>query len=667
MRTALALTALLLAAPAALAQNGGALPTPNTAAFAPLDLPTPNAYRAADGRPGPAYWQQRADYQIEVALDTTAHRITGSVTLTYTNNSPLPLTYLWFHLEQNLFGTTSRGAALTPPDSRWRGTFADGGYRLGEVAVAQGGTRYAPTPTIDDTRMRIDLREPLPADGGRLTVTIPYSFVVPEYGSDRMGRFEAARGTVYEIAQWYPRISVYDDVNGWNPLPYLGQGEFYLEYGDFDVSLTVPDNMVVVGSGALQNPEEVWSEAQRQRLARALTSETVVRVVPANEVGQDRRPQTGRSTTATWRFRIENSRDFAWAASAAFRYDAVGADNGAGGRVLVSAAYPAEGLGTSPRNPGWEYGAEFAKHTIEFYSRSWFPYPYPQAVSVAGVVGGMEYPGIQFSGVETRGYNLFGVIDHELGHNWFPMIVGSDERRNAWMDEGLNTFQNVLSNFDYFDEGSPPFGAGHADSTRWVILTRNAATLNYLNEPYAQDQSVNTYPDRLRPQSLGWFAYRRPGKGLLLLRDYVLGEERFTRAFREYVDRWAFRHPQPADLFRTIEDVSGEDLDWFWRQWYQSTGEVRYDAAVADVTPGEGGTVITFENRREMVFPLTAEVTFSDGSTTRVYVPVEAFFTSDRATAGVPGDRRVTRVVLDPDTQLPDEDPANNTWTGGGR
>jgi hypothetical protein len=328
------------------------------------------------------------------------------------------------------------------------------------------------------------------------------------------------------------------------------------------------------------------------------------------------------------------------------------------------AAYPREGMSDDPENPGWELGAEFSRHSIEYYSRQWFPYPYPAAISVAGVVGGMEYPGIQFSGVTARGQALSGVIDHELGHNWFPMIVGSDERRHAWMDEGFDTFLNVLSNWAYFDDPDdpPPFAAGEGDSTRWVVLTRNDATVNYMHQAYAQDQSVDTYPDQLRPQSLGWFAYRRPGKGLLILRDYLVGEERFDAAFREYIDRWAYKHPQPADFFRTMEDVTGEDLDWFWRQWYMADGDVRYDAAVVGVEAGDGGSVITFENRGEMVFPLVAEVTFSDGSTQRVRVPVEAFFLTDRVTAGVPGSGRVIHVRLDPDDHLPDEDRGNDYW-----
>ena len=660
---ALAASFLVVSAAAAQPNGAPALPATNNAAFAPLDLPAPNVYRSADGRPGPGYWQQRADYRISAALDTVAHRVSGQVAISYTNNSPLPLEHVWLHMEQNRFAQSSRGTALTPADSRWAGSFADGGFRLGEVTAAQGGTRYAPALTVDDTRMRVDLREALPAAGGTLELTIPFSFVMPQYGADRGGLFEARRGTVYEVAQWYPKMAVYDDVNGWNVMPYLGQGEFYLGYGDFDVELTVPSNMVVVASGALQNPDEVWAPAQRTRLAAASASDAVVRVVAPNEVGHGTLRE---GPTSTWRFRIENSRDFAWAASSSFMLDAVGAPNAAGDRVLVMAAYPREGVSENPDEPGWELGAEFSRHSIAYYSQQWFPYPYPAAISVAGVVGGMEYPGIQFSGVTARGLGLFGVIDHELGHNWFPMIVGSDERRHAWMDEGFDTFLNVLSNIAYFNEGSEtvPFAAGMADSTRWVQLTRNAATIDYMHQTYAQDQSVSTYPDRLRPQSLGWFAYRRPGKGLLIVRDYVVGPERFDAAFREYIDRWAYRHPQPADFYRTIEDVTGEDLDWFWRQWYEADGDVRYDAGVASVEQGDGGTVITFENLGEMVFPLKAEVAFADGSTTRVEVPVEALFLTDSPTAGVAGARRVTRVTLDPDGHLPDENPENNVWVG---
>ncbi|HYE96982.1 MAG TPA: M1 family metallopeptidase [Rubricoccaceae bacterium] len=648
--------ALLAFAPAAWAQ----LPPTNNAAFAPLDLPAPNAYRAADGRPGPAYWQNRADYEIAVALDTTAHRVAGTVTIRYTNNSPLPLDHLWLQLEQNLFRPDSRGTALLPAGSRWRGAFAEGGYTLGEVTVGYEGVRYAPQTLVDDTRMKVDLREPLAANGGQLSLTIPYSFISPEYGADRMGRFEAGAGTVYEFAQWYPKMFVYDDVNGWNAMPYLGQGEFYLEYGTFDVALTVPANMVVVATGEVTNAEEVYTAAQREALARAATSDTRVYIIGPDQVG---RALPGRSGTATWRFHAENVRDFAWAASRAFMLDAASVDNSAGRRVLVMSAYPAEGLGDS-ENPGWEHATMFNRHTIGHYSAQWFPYPYPAAISVAGVVGGMEYPGIQFSGVDARGFDLFAVVDHELGHNWYPMIVGNDERRYAWMDEGFNTFTNVLSNLAYYngEDADPAFGRGQGTEAPYVQATRSSVIVGMMQSPIA-DQPIMTYPDQQRGQALGVLAYFKPAAGLLLLRDHVLGPERFDAAFREYTRRWAFKHPQPADFFRTIEDVSGEDLDWFWRGWFFSSET--FDVAVASVDTGDGASVIAVENRGGLVFPIEAEVTFTNGRSERVRLPAEAFYKSDRATVSV-AEGDVASVRLDPDGELPDTDRANDTWSARG-
>ena len=328
--------------------------------------------------------------------------------------------------------------------------------------------------------------------------------------------------------------------------------------------MTVPAAMTVVGTGTLLNEDEVYTPAQRERLAEARRSTSRVYVVAPGEVG------ASASGTKTWRFRAENVRDVAWAASRAFILDAANAsvrqDDGSTNDVLIMSAYPAEGVGT-PANPGWEEATRFGRASILNNSR-WFPYPYPVAVSVAGVVGGMEYPMLHFSGVEARGQSLFGVVDHELGHNWFPMIVGSDERRYAWMDEGFNTFLNTFSNTAFYDEGDPDIAfAGLGDSSRVRRLTTGRATAAFLREPYSQDQPIVTPPDRIRREALGWLAYRKPGKGLLLLRDVVLGPERFDAAFMAYIRRWAYKHPQPADFMRTIEDVSGEDLAWFWREW----------------------------------------------------------------------------------------------------
>ncbi len=652
-----ALAALALLAGPALAQTD-ALPETNDALFAPLDLPAPTPYRSADGRPGPAYWQNRNDYEIAVALDPATHTVSGTVTLTYTNESPHDLDFVWMHLEQNLFGTASRGARRTPPDSRWRGSFADGGYRLGTVTVAGRPVE----PVVDDTRMRLDLPETLERDGGRVEIVVPYSFVIPEYGADRMGRLETERGTVYELAQWYPRVAVFDEVHGWNTMPYLGQGEFYLGYGDFEVEITVPSTMTVVATGELLNEGDVYTDAQRRRLAEARESESRVYIVPPDEVGTPRATPR-RTGTTTWRFRAENVRDVAWAASEAFILDAATAavelEDGGTNDVLILSAYPHEGLGT-PDNPGWEEATRFGRASILNNSR-WYPYPYPVAISVAGVVGGMEYPMLHFSSVRARFMSLFGVVDHELGHNWFPMIVGSDERRYAWMDEGFNSYLNTFSNVAFYDENEDPTIAGYgmSDSARVVRLTEGPAAAEFLRQGYAADQPVMTYPDRLRPQALGWLAYRKPAKGLLLLRNEVVGPERFDAAFREYIRRWAYKHPQPADFFRTIENVTGEDLDWFWRGWFYTTD--RFDQALVALTVDGDDAVATVENRLGLVLPTTVTFTFADGSTETTVIPAEAYFSTDTAGARVPlGGRTLLSARINASGAYPDDDASND-------
>jgi hypothetical protein len=650
----LLLTVLLLVATPALAQNDAVAPT-NAEMFAPLDLPTPTPYRAASGRPGPAYWQQRADYDIDVRLDPDAHRIIGSETITYTNNSPQALDFLWLHLEQNLFAPDSRGVALTPAGSRWEGSFAEGGLTLDRVEIVHDGQRYTPEQLVTDTRLRLDLAAPLADNGGSLQIEIDWSFVVPEYGADRMGRLDVEGGTVYELAQWYPRMVVFDDVNGWNALPYLGQGEFYLEFGTFEVAITVPTPYTVVATGELQNPADVWTAEQQRRLDAARRSAETVTIIGRDELGTAH-PQ--RSATTTWRFRAEDVRDFAWAASNRFILDAAGAETEAGD-VLVMSAYPPEGISDEQGEPGWEEATRFGRASVLNNSR-WLPYPYPVAISVAGVVGGMEYPMLHFSSVNARGQSLFGVIDHEIGHNWFPMIVASDERRHAWMDEGFTSFLNTFSNVEFYNENPDPTIAhyGEGMNARVNRLVQRDTVVALMESAPMQDQPIVTPADQIRRPSLGFLAYRKPAVGLLMLRAFVLGPERFDAAFMQYVERWAYKHPQPADFFRTVEDVSGEDLDWFWRGWFMSTETL--DQAVASVEAADGGTLITIENRGGLVMPAELDVTYADGRTERVRVPVEAFYKTD--SYSVAADDDVASVRLDPTDTLPDTDETNDVW-----
>ncbi|MBC7671193.1 MAG: M1 family metallopeptidase, partial [Polaromonas sp.] len=489
-----------------------------------MDWPGPNRQRSASGMPGPEYWQQRADYSIAATLDTALQQVSGSVTIRYTNNSPDTLRFVWLQLEQNLYRPGSKGSALFPADSRWGVRGFQGGFELAGVQV----NGRAATVRVDDTMGRIDLDQPVAPSGGKITITATYSFRVPEHGSDRMGR----DGTLYEIAQWYPRMAVYDDIRGWNTDPYLGQGEFYLEYGDIDFSVTAPAGYTVAASGVLQNAAEVLTAAQRDRLARAARADSAT-VVPI--ITSDEARATLTAGTRTWRFRAQRVRDVAWAAAPDFRWDAANANG-----VLVQSYYQSAKAGQA-----WEQAAEQTAWSIRNYSTLFFPYPYPQATSVAGPVGGMEYPMfvmVHYGSPLDDPKSIFGTIDHEHGHEWFPMIVGSNERRYAWMDEGFNTYINAFAN----ERRYPGTNAFTFYLSNW-----RAAVDARIDSP------LMTPPDRIDPRALGAIGYRKPGLVLLTLRDNVVGRETFDRAFREYTRRWAFKHPSPADFFRTIENVSG--------------------------------------------------------------------------------------------------------------
>lgn len=690
---ALCAAVIWAAGPAGVAR-AGAQPSPpwipifeNAEAFAPLDLRPPSEERAASGAPGEAYWQQRADYRIRARLDPRSHRITGSETIVYTNHAPDSLHTLWLQLDQNLFRPGSPEAAAAPEESRFAGSFRGGGFELASVAVSRDGRRVearrvsgtaaggggagprdaatgevdpAPEGEVDPasaggatpaangpayrvrgTIMELRLDEPLAPDGGRIELHIDFSFTVPESGGVRMGRLEVDQGTVYQIAQWYPRMFVFDDVHGWNAMPYLGQGEFYLEYGDFDVELTLPRDFVAVATGVLQNPEEVYTEQQLRRLEEARASDGTVTIIDRREVRRRTSRPEGEGPL-TWRFRAENVRDFAWAASQAFILDAGGWND-----VLILSAYPREGLGEF--GPGWERSTEIVRHSLGYYSEQWHPYPYPVAINVAGRVVGMEYPMIAFTSVRARGGGLFAVTDHEIAHNWFPMLVGSDERRHAWMDEGFVQFMGVYSEAEYSGERSPGSPLGPEAVARQ--MGSDAAT-----EP------VLTEPDRLTEEQLGFLAYYKPGAALLLLRDYVLGPERFDPAFRAYIDRWKGKHPQPADFFRTMEDVSGEDLDWFFRGWLASTG--RLDQAVEDVRREDEVTWVTVENRGELVMPLEIRFIYGDGGDECRRIPVQAWLFGDTWTTRIVG-REVRNVQVDPRGALPDVGSANDVWGRG--
>jgi len=595
----------------------------DTSPFRRLVLPTPTQMRAGSGGPGPRYWQQRADYAIRASLDTATHTIAGTETIRYTNNSPDTLHHVWLQLDQNIYKASSRGAFLNPTDARFAGRGFEGGYTVEYTRIVrragQASGRVPLATTLNGTLMRTDLDRPL-APGGLAELELAYRFEVPEHGSDRMGREQFPGGWLYEIAQWYPRVAVYDDVRGWNTEQYLGQGEFYLEYGDFDVAITVPRGFLVAATGTLVNPLEVLTAGERARLARAIRSDTTVAIVAKAEVGQASTRPSGASPTLTWHFTARHVRDVAWAAAANFIWDASGYDG-----VLIQSFYAPEA------NPDWARSTEYARHSIKHYSEKWFRYPYPTAINVAGPVGGMEYPMIVFCGQRAGGRGLFGVTTHELGHGWFPMIVGSNERLYAWMDEGFNTFINIYSGLAFYHDTVPQALAA----------------------------------DRVAPRLLGAIEYSKPATGLYLLRQHILADTaRFDAAFREYIRRWAYKHPTPADFFRSMEDGLGEDLSWFWRGWFYRTDVV--DQAVDSVrmrTDSSGTTAAVFlSSLGALPMPVDLRLGYANGAVDDVRLPVEIWFQGNRFVYERKVPAEVVKVEIDPGQNFPDVRRGNNSW-----
>jgi peptidase M1-like protein len=607
--------------------DSSAAPSP----FRPLALPAPNEVRTGSGRPGRAYWQQRADYRIEATLDPARRELRGRETIHYVNRSPDPLPYLWLFVEQNICAPGSVTNQLDQPPLMFLGsTFDfsckgfDGGLTLEHVRV---GTRPAAT-TVLGTTMRVDLPRPL-ASGGFVDLDIGWRFTVPDYGAGRMGR----DGTLYELAQWYPRMAVYDDVRGWNHEPYIGGGEFYLEYGRFDVALTVPADYIVGATGVLLNPEQVLTAGQRARLAQARRSAEPVAIITAEEAGQAARTRPAASGTLTWHFAADSVRDFAFGAAPDFRWDASGYRN-----TLVHTLY-------RPSAREWEEANRMVRDAVEYYSEQWYPYPYPHITSIEGPIEGMEYPMITFDPRAPSREERQWVLAHELGHQWVPMIVGSNERLYPWMDEGFNTFIDLANAARYF-KGTP-----YGDSI--------------------EVHPLHLYPDHAIPgkeepliwrpveaHDLFWTGYQKPALMMQTLRYEVLGRDRFDHAFRTYLRAWAYKHPTPADFFRVMRDASGMDLDFFWRDWIYTTA--RLDQAVDSVATVDGDQKVFLSNRGTMTLPLEMDLTYADGTTERVRLPVEMWNLGPRFAYRVRGGKRVTAVVVDPRSVLPDTDRSNN-------
>ena len=545
--------------------------------FRQLDevFPSPNLSRPATGEPGPMYWQQRADYKIKIKLNEDTRSVEGSETITYTNNSPLTLKYIWLQLDQNIFAKESINNLTRP----WGGgdssvdfstlrrqNFMDkfeGGFQELSIKI---NNKSADTNLVG-THVRINLDQPLkPGESTSLDIEWAYALVEENAVRARNGYETFEDGNdIFLMAQWYPRVTVFSDYEGWHNKEFIGNGEFTLEFGDFEVDISVPSDHVVSATGVLLNENDVLNPIQKKRMKQARKSEKPMFIITPDEAYDN---ELEKSTDyKTWSFKAENVRDFAWASSRKFIWDAAGykQDSKENPLVMAMSFYPKEG------EPLWsKYSTEAVMHTMKVYSKYSFDYPYPTAQSVNGPVGGMEYPMITFNGPRTeleddgtRTYSrsekefLIGVVIHEVGHIYYPMIVNSDERQWTWMDEGLNTFVQYLAEQEWdinyrSDRGEPRWMTEFMSSSYQVpIMTNSESLLQFGNN-----------------------AYGKPATALVVLRETILGRELFDQAFREYSVRWKFKRPTPYDFFRTMEEASGVDLDWFWRGWFYSTDHV---------------------------------------------------------------------------------------------
>jgi hypothetical protein len=616
--------------------------------FAPYTPPDAvNTYRSANGAPGPAYWQNRVNYDIHARIDVATKVLTATETITYTNNSPDTLPSLWVQLDQNIYRQDSRANVVG--DRRHRTEFTDG-YTIESVTVEQKGVSTPAKPLISDTRMRVALEKPLPGHGGTLTLHIAYHYTIPALFGGRTSWVDTRNGPIFQIAQWFPRMCVYDDIHGWDTLPYIAQ-EFYLDYGDIDYAITVPADMLVLGGGILRNAQDVLSPTQLQRLEAARKSDTPVMIRTAAELNAP-----SAAGERTWRYHLANTRDVAFGASRAFIWDAARINLPGGKTALAESAYPVESAGPN----AWAKSTEYLKDSVEHFSARWYPFPYPTAWNIAGGTDGMEYPGLAFDGMDDSGRELFWVTAHEIGHTWFPMIVGFNEHHDAWMDEGFNTYIDTFESDEYKggvygpkrDSEFAPGGGNPADEI-----------LKLLADPAAPP--ILTRADVIPETYRHPVTYFKSALGLMLLRNDILGPQRFDAAFRKFIADWAFKHPKPSDFFRAMESEGGEDLSWWWRGWYVNNWQL--DLAVANVAyidnnPAHGAH-IRVETHDKLVMPTQLEVRYVDGTTTRLALPVETWILTDHAELTLPGGPAIKSVTIDPDHHLPDRDRTNNSFS----
>jgi hypothetical protein len=606
-------------------------------------LPAGNEYRTATGEPGPAYWQNQSDYAIDVTLDDQQNLIKGMVTITYTNNSPQALSSLWLQLDQNVYKHNSRGILsglfqYKNPDEQVK----DGGFEIEEVKLTDNrDISY----DVYDTRMKLSLSEPL-KKGQQLTFRVKYNYLFPvnyknaDFQVNRTDIMPSKNGNVYAVAQWYPRMCVLDDVEGWNTLPYLGNGEFYLDFGNFQVNITLPSSYLVEASGDLMNPEEVLTPVQLKRWQSAKESSGPVFIRSAKEVSDaSSRPA---KPTCTWKFRMDRTRDFAWTASKSFIWEVLNFRIGDGKPVTGSSLYPVE----SEKRNSWSRSSEYIRFTLQHFSQKWFPYPFNKAVNVASNLDGMEYPGMVFCSAKDTGNMYWAVVNHELGHTWFPMVVGSNERKYAWMDEGFNLFIDNMATREF----------NHGEFIGYAEIDMPVASL------FADTiLPILTRPDVIPGNQVYPIQYQKVAYLLALLRNEILGADRFDHAFRKYIRDWAYKHPTPWDFFKSMNASAGEDLTWFWKSMFLEN--FRLDQKITKVeTAAKNKTLITIENIDRAAMPLVVDITYANGLHERRSFPVEIWENNASYTFAANKDEVVSKVVIDPDQVYPDINRGNNIY-----
>ena len=594
-----------------------------------------NGTRTQTDQPGNAYWMNKATYQIQATLSPSTNKLRGEETITYANQSPDTLRRLVVHLRQNFY---KKG------NIRNRTTDITGGIHLSTVNIdGQSLIEYNRLGRktgymVDGTVMYIRPEHPL-APGKQIELHFAWNFTIPKEHGSRMGQ----DSEVYFLGYWYPQMAVYDDIRGWNDQPYMGDGEFYMDYADFDVQLTVPQGWLIASTGKLQNPEDLFTPLVQKRLQKAITSDSTITIVNKNEREAGTSTQKSESGNLTWHYTADKVRDFAFGASPKYVWDATSARVNTGKTSMIYTFY-------RPGNPAWKRSAEFTKYAIENMSKSFMPYPWPNMSVAEGVIGGgMEYPMLTHIGTYGSARGLFGTIYHETGHMWFPMIVGSNEKSFAWMDEGLTSYNTAEGNKEFWPD-SHPWSPG---SSYYFMV---AGTGNEVPPMRHADRYPVHGPARIVA------SYSKPSLMLHALKG-ILGEDKFTNAYREYAHRWAFKHPQPVDFFNTFEDVTGRDLDWFWTPAFYTTWTL--DQSIEKVEKTDNGMEVTVKDLGLTPMPVFLRATYEDGMTADQTIPVDVWLEGNRTAKATYMylDKDIIKIEIDPHHYLPDVDLSNNTWT----